>query len=111
MRRFKVAKKNLTYGQHLELGPRIKEARKLLMDAQLRICNGMGTSKKPCRAITQMLNILDLRLKNQLDDIVFEDFPEKDSEEKRGIYYGPAERDRVALLQRPFDSTDKKDVT
>jgi len=96
-------RKQLTYAQHQELGPRLKEARKLLMDAQLRICNGLGTSSKPCRAITRMLDILDLRVKHELDEVIFRDFPEKETQELIRTYYGPTSRDRVVLHRKPSE--------
>jgi len=97
-----MGKKKLTYAQHQELGPRIKEARKLLMDAQLRICNGLGTSSKACRIITKILNDFDLKLKNELDNVIFNDYEEKDTQELIRRYYGPTSHDKIVLHQKPF---------
>lgn len=104
-----MAGKKLTEVQHRELGPRIKEARRLLMDAQLRICNGLGTSSKACRIITKILNDFDLKLKNELDNVIFRDYPDKSTQELVRHYYAPANRDRVQLLPKRFAITDGED--
>jgi hypothetical protein len=97
-----MGKKILTFAEHLELGARIKETRKLLLDSQLRICNGLGTSSKACKILCQIVRRFDEDLKDELEEVVFRDCPDVDTKERLRVYYRPTSEDRVVLLKRPW---------
>src|SRR6266498_2368408 len=92
----------LTYAEYLEIGIRIKAARALLHDnLLLLICNGLGTSSKVCRIIWSITQQLDMELKNELDNLVFRDHEDRDTNELIGTNYGPTCNDRVVRLTKP----------
>ena len=92
----------LTYAEYLEIGIRIKAARALLHDNLLpRICNGLGTSSKVCRIMWSITQQLDMELKNELDNLVFRDHEDRDTNELIGTNYGPTCNDRVVRLTKP----------
>lgn len=90
-------KKTLSFAEHLELGARVKEARKLLQDIQLRVNKGLGTSAKASRIANQVFDKFDSYLRHELDEAVHRDHPDQNPKELTGIYYGPTERSKVVL--------------
>lgn len=90
-------KKGLSFAEHLELGARVKEARKLLQDIQLRVNNGLGTSSKASRIANQVFDKFDLYLRHELDEAIRRDHSERDAEELKSIYYSPTKYSKVVL--------------
>jgi hypothetical protein len=98
--------KTLSYAEHQELAARVKEARKLLMEINLRVSKGLGKSSKAAKAALRILNSFDLALKHELDEALFRDcdgLPNVDPSELTGLYYGSTRRSKVVLL-RPRNS-------
>jgi hypothetical protein len=88
-----------TYEEYLEIGIRVKAARVILHDdLLLRIGNGLGTSSKAGKSIWGITQNLDLDLKNELDNLVFKDHKDRDTNELIEINYGPTSNDRVVRL-------------
>ena len=95
----------LTYAEYLEIGIRIKAARALLHDdLLLRICNGLGTSSKACKIMWSITQQVDMELKNELDNLVFRDHHDRDTNELIETNYGPTSNDRVVRLTKPRPS-------
>jgi hypothetical protein len=97
-------KKSLTYGEHQELGARIKEARKLLMDILMRVGNGLGTSAKAAKLASQIWDKFDQDLRGELDSVLFRDcYGDATSEELKAIYFGPTSDSKVVLFRERKD--------
>lgn len=97
-------KKSLTYAEHQELGARIKEARKLLMDILMRVGDGLGTSTKAAKLAQQIWDKFDEDLRSELDEVLFRDCcGDASSEELKGIYYGPTSDSKVVLFRERAD--------
>lgn len=96
-------RQRLTYEEYLEIGMRIKAARVILHDdLLLRIGNGLGTSSKAGKIMWAITQNLDLDLKNELDNLVFRDHKDKDTNELIETNYGPTSNDRVVRLTKPY---------
>jgi len=99
-------RQRLTYAEYLEIGIRIKAARALLHDdLRLRICNGLGTSSKVFRIMGSITQQLDMELENELDNLVFRDHHDRDTNELVETNYGPTSKDRVVRLTKPQSET------
>jgi hypothetical protein len=92
-------RKTLSYAQHLELGARIKAARKLLQDIHVRVHNGLGATSKASKIASRVFYLFDSDLRNELDVVIFRDHFERTDKELRRMYYGPTRNDRVVLHQ------------
>lgn len=94
-------RQRFTYEDYLEIGIRIKAARVILHDdLLLRIANGLGTSSKAGKIIWGITQNLDLELKNELDNLVFRDHQERDTNELIETNYGPTRNDRMVRLTK-----------
>jgi hypothetical protein len=94
-------RQRLTYEDYLEIGIRIKAARVILHDdLLLRIGNGLGTSSKAGKIIWGITQNLDLELKNELDNLVFRDHKDRDTNELIETNYGPTSNDRVVRITK-----------
>lgn len=94
-------RQRLTIEDYLEIGIRVKAARVILHDdLLLRIANGLGTSSKAGKIIWKITQNLDLDLKNELDNLVFRDHRDRDTNELIETNYGPTSNDRVVRLTK-----------
>ncbi len=94
-------RQGLTYAEYLEIGIRVKAARVILHDdLLLRVANGLGTSSKAGKIIWGITQNLDLELKNELDNLVFRDHQDRDTNELIETNYGPTSNDRVVRLTK-----------
>jgi hypothetical protein len=93
----------LTYAEHLQIGMRIKEARKLLqLHLLLTICNGLPNKSKAARTMWRVFSRdFDEELRNELQKLAYRDCGNQDVDWD-GIYYGPTAGDRTVLLQKPL---------
>lgn len=96
-------RKTLSYGEHLEIAARIKEARKLLMDIRIRVGNGLGTASKAGKISQRIFDKFDLDLRSELDNVAFRDCPDVDGDELKSLYYGPTTDSKVVLLRSRKD--------
>lgn len=83
------SKPGFVYEEHVEMGQKLKEARKILLNAQTKILNayprGKGRQGKAVRCLGKSLERLD-EARSELDALLInEDCP---VEEWRGVYYG-----------------------
>jgi len=78
--------KRLTFGEHVELGERLKEAHEALVCASVQV--GNAYTKTDQRRISRALNALDAA-RCWLDDRVFEEHP---AQANPAIYYGTSKR-------------------
>lgn len=90
-------RKTLSFAEHLDLGARVKETRKLLQDIQIRVHNGLGASSKASKIASQVFDKFDLYLRHELDEAVHRDHPDQNPKELTGIYYGPTKNSKVVL--------------
>ena len=94
-------RQRLTYEDYLEIGIRVEAARVILHDdLLLRIGNGLGTSSKAGKIIWKITQNLDLNLRSELDNLVFKDHRDRDTNELIETNYGPPSNDRVVRLTK-----------
>src|SRR5438132_7196471 len=89
--------KTLSCEEHQVLGARVKAARALLMDINLKVSRGLGTSAKASRIAHQILEKFDLGLKHELSNVADRDCPDIDS---MTLYYGPTKDNKVVHHSR-----------
>jgi hypothetical protein len=95
--------KKLTYAEHLALGARVKAAKELLQDIEIRVNNGFGTSSKLAKLSSHIMRKFSLDLCDKLDEVVFRDFRDSADEDLTKLYYGSSKKSKVVLLQTKQD--------
>lgn len=79
--------KGISFEQWIELGRQLKAVRAYLMDEHIRLANEYGKSKPPAKKYERALAGIE-RVRDVLDDKVFDLFPEKSTQELAGVFYG-----------------------
>jgi len=77
--------KTLTCSEHQVLAARVKAARALIMEINVKVSKGLGKSAKASRIAYQILEKFDLGLTHELSDVADHDCPDFDS---ITLYYG-----------------------
>lgn len=79
-----MEKRGFTHDQHIDLGRRLKEARRILLPLSIEVANEVGSTSKCYRRAARAVERLD-ELRSELDNVLCRDFPDRDY---RGVYYG-----------------------
>lgn len=84
--------KRLTFEQHTELGAKLTTARQDLVEAWCLLANTYGERHKyrVTQKVTKVNEALDT-LRCWLDELVFEEYPEKTTGDLARVYYGRGE--------------------
>ena len=79
-------RKSLTYAEHLDVSKRIKESRKILHEASVRIEDGFGRRSEAFKIIQRITKTLDDKLTPELSAVALRDCNEIGRDELNKVY-------------------------
>lgn len=79
-------RKSLTYAEHLDVSERIKESRRILHEASVRIVDGFGRDSEAFRIIQQIIRKIGDKLILELSAVALRDCSEVERDELSKIY-------------------------